>query len=843
MKDKILSLLNQINELLANEKTALKLPDNTFFMDDDLILSGVRRKGVSRYPYSRDGLVVWASHNGYITANESNFTVFRPAYTDEIPPIGFFMGIPFKDGFYPISVSEANSQIYTPVDVKHYTVYSPETAYYIADTDDLVFSVRLFVDRKKRINFTLSAVNKSEKEQKIYLSAFYEALLRFDETEDVWSKEARDTELLENGNFIFHTLHQTNNYMVINRRLSANATESFGTTSLGDYAGASGRACFNGLSLKNGKFERQEIMTKRTEMPLAGDMVHFTLKPGEEATLDHSFTVSRDKDEARSLANDTSLPSGNFEKEIEELEAAELKSVESLKVDFKDWKGKLDPKVLTRFLRTVQRQISFCAFGKCYAGPSLGVRDVFQQLEGALIWNPETARHQIVRAYGYIDPSGRPPRQFTVPPVKSIMPRIDSRPFIDQGVWMIDTVYTYLAYTEDYSILDEVCGYYILPTSNYGNAAPCDKTDSLLEHMLLILEYLIENLDKEFGTNCLRILFGDWNDAIDGLGAVSDGRDRFGSGVSVMATLQLYRCLSEMSEILAHIGKQTDKIPYYAETKRIIREGFFKYAVQTNEKGEKRLVHGWGDKLSYFIGSFKDSDGADRVSFASNAFYAISGMINEDDSLKGIAVDAIKSLDSRFGLMTLKPCFTPSSPGVGRIANILPGTAENACAYVHASLFSICALFLMGESEYAWKQLETSMVISHEEPSLSVFAMPNSYLDNPEYNMHGESAGDWFTGSGTVLIKGLIKYGFGIRPNLDGLRIEIPLTMPTNEAEVSIVVKNEPIKVKYCNEGVGNRRYSVNGKEVKAEINPINGTPFINIPKSDLKSLTVEITD
>ncbi len=843
MKEKLCSLLNQINTLLADKDNALKLPCNTFFMDDDLILSGVRRKGVSRYPYLRDGLTVWASHNGYITANESDFTVFRPSYTDENSPMGFFMGIPFKDGFYPISATEANSQTFTPVEVNHYTVYSPEAVYYIADTDDLAFCARMFVDKDKRINFTLSAVNKSEKEQKIYLSAFYEAMLRFSESEDFWSKNGRDTQRLENGNFIFHTQHHSHSYMVLNCRRSDNAADVYKTTSMGDFAGASGRTCFNGLSLKTGKFERQESMTKRVELPLAAEMVHFTLKQGEEARLDHSFTIVRNFESAKALANDTSLPNGNFEKEIEELEAAEIKSVEKLNINFKDWKGKLDPRVLTRFLRTVQRQTSFCAFGKCYAGPLLGVRDVFQQLEGALIWNPETARKQIVAAYGYIDPSGRPPRQFTVPQDKSIMPKIDSRPFIDQGLWMIDTVYTYLAYTEDYSILDEICGYYILPTVYHGTAAPCDKEDTLLDHMLLIVDYLISNIDREYGTNCLRILYGDWNDSIDGLGVVSDGRDRFGSGVSIMATLQLYRCLSEMSEILSHIGKSEDKIPLYANVRNGIREGFFKYAVQTNEKGEKRLVHGWGDKLSYFIGSFNDPDGDDRISFASNAFYAISGIINEDDSLKDTAVDAIKSLDSRFGIMTLWPKFRPESPGVGRIATILPGNAENACAYVHASLFSICALFVMGESEYAWKQLETSMVISHDEPSLTAFAMPNSYLDNPYYNMNGESAGDWFTGSGTVLVKGMVKYGFGIRPNLDGLRIEVPATMMTDDAEVDIVVKNEPIKVKYSNKGIGKRRYLVNGKEVATEINPVNNTPFITLPKAELKNLIVEVED
>ncbi len=65
MKNKLSELLSQINKLKQNMDDAIKLPDNTYYMDNDLILSGVRCKGVSRYPYTKDGLVVWAAHNGY----------------------------------------------------------------------------------------------------------------------------------------------------------------------------------------------------------------------------------------------------------------------------------------------------------------------------------------------------------------------------------------------------------------------------------------------------------------------------------------------------------------------------------------------------------------------------------------------------------------------------------------------------------------------------------------------------------------------------------------------------------------------------------------------------------
>lgn len=846
MDKKIKELVEQIRQLEQNPEDALALPCNTYYLDNDLILCGVRNKGVSRYPYSYDGLDVWASHNGYVTACESNFTIFRPSYTDEVPCMGFFMGIQQDDGsYYPISVSEANSHLFEPKDLKRYTVYSPSAVYYIADTEKYTFAVRIFVSTDKKINFTMCAVNNTNEPTNIYLASAFEALLRFEEREDFWSKNARDTRLLPNGNFIFHTTHAKENYMALNTRISGSEpTKCYYTTSLGDFVGTSGRTLSNARSLVTGMFERCEKVTKRVEMPIAGGIFHFSLSNGGSASIDYSCTVLRDEAEALKLANDTSVPSANFGELISAYEKKAREDIASLQIHFADWNvSKNNPEVLNRFLRSVQRQVSCCAFGKTYTGPWLGVRDVFQQLEGALIWNPNTSREKIITALNFIDPSGRPPRQFAIPPSKDINPSIDARPFIDQGLWIIDTVYTYLCYTDDYSILDVECGYCILPENGFAPGKYCERRDSVLDHLILIAEYLISNLDTEYKTDCLRILFGDWNDAIDGLGACIDGRQRFGSGVSVMATLQLYRCLWRLAEILKHINKHVDLIPKFTECRERIFKGFFKYAVQTNEKNEKRIVHGWGDKISYYVGSFEDTDGANRISFASNAFYALSDMIREDDSLKETAISALKSLDSRFGLKTLAPYFPKEMKGVGRIANTLPGTAENECAYVHASMFSICALFAMGESEYAWKQFDKSIVISREAPSLTTFAMPNSYFDNETYNLNGESAGDWHTGSGTVLMKGLVKYGLGINPQLDGLIVELPSFMPTDSLDASVLVKGNQVRIRYRNSKVGNRKYTVNGQPVKTSVNPVSNNLYIYIDKGDLKDLCVEVTD
>ena len=49
------------------------------------------------------------------------------------------------------------------------------------------------------------------------------------------------------------------------------------------------------------------------------------------------------------------------------------------------------------------------------------------------------------------------------------------------------------------------------------------------------------------------------------------------------------------------------------------------------------------------------------------------------------------------------------------------------------------------------------MVISHPNATHTTFVMPNAYCESEEYFADGESMGDWYTGSGTVLMKEIMR--------------------------------------------------------------------------------------
>jgi len=85
--------------------------------------------------------------------------------------------------------------------------------------------------------------------------------------------------------------------------------------------------------------------------------------------------------------------------------------------------------------------------------------------------------------------TGRSPRQFSIPPRADIIPKFDIREFVDQGLWVISTLYSYLAFTDDYSILDEVCAYYEIIDEKKGIYKKSEHMGDVLEHLLKITEY------------------------------------------------------------------------------------------------------------------------------------------------------------------------------------------------------------------------------------------------------------------------------------------------------------------------------------------------------------------
>ena len=831
-------LIGQIEALEAGRSAAEALPEKCYFLDRDTVLCYPRSTGDSRFPYGTGGYTLWAHSSGYLSVNESTFYVIQPADEGKEPYLAFFGGIKNGDTYTPVSVTGTARQ---PVEkVQRYTVFTPNCVYYIARAEGVDFCLRCYngSDKDKQTVFSLLALNRTDSEKEIYLSAFFNCLLMYspyESNETKWFKSCK----VKGDRYVFHSVvdldrrTHVDNSAVLQVIGSEKACARFATTSRADCAGGVSESLNCAAPLFTGKYAECRPACKFTDTAAAGNMLHFRVGAGETVRADYVLKVfaGSTPDEIA----DAPLPASfaQIDEAIAEDSRRAKEEYEQPGMVNMRFDGALDGAaaggLLSDFLHNVQRQVWYCALAKNSGVSLLGIRDVFQQLEACLIWAPQSCRAKIIEALSFTNVDGRLPRQYSLPPREGAVPQMDLRAFIDQGVWVINTVYQYLCYTEDYSILDEVCSYLDFTD---GTVKLTNEKGTVLDHLLRITKYLTDHIDYE-KTHCLRIMYGDWNDALDGLGTTADPGKEYGTGVSVMATLQLYANLHEMSEILAHTGGHDDTIAFYAKTRDLLRAGLEKYAIVQKGK-ERRILHGWGDKYSYQVGGFCDVDGKARDGLVVNAYWIISGAIEWDRTLKEDILAGYRRLDSKYGLKTFEPFFDKGVKGVGRIVNLPKGTAENAATYIHATMFGIWSLFMVNESRAAFGQIAKVLPITHKKLSTTPFVMSNSYVYNEEFGMDGESMSDWFTGSANVLIKTFVRFVFGLQPSLSDLTVQPASYIPYEKCRIEVNIKGCVVTLEYRKEGRGRRTFLVDGKEISAVDDGFHAEKIV-LPESAVK--------
>ena len=150
----------------------------------------------------------------------------------------------------------------------------------------------------------------------------------------------------------------------------------------------------------------------------------------------------------------------------------------------------------------------------------------------------------------------------------------------------------------------------------------------------------------------------------------------------------------------------------------------------------------------------------------------------------------------------------------------------------------------MGHSKEAWKTLEKAMVISHDNVTMTTFVMPNSYCIDGDFDFNGESMGDWHTGSGAVLIKDIIKYGFGIEPAMNDVRFIPSAYFPTSHAEIRLFICGKNVTCRYENRNQGERQFYFNGQKLETSFDEIRNTSYVVIDKKALTdNCTLDIID
>ena len=440
-----------------------------------------------------------------------------------------------------------------------------------------------------------------------------------------------------------------------------------------------------------------------------------------------------------------------------------------------------------------------------------GVRDASNDFQGFLAYDIEQCKGIIGNIFSKQRSDGWYPRQ--VPFGGS--DKFDLRQFVDSACFLTEFVYDYLAYSGDYSILENVYGYY-----------DSELVESGLAHLVKGMEYLLafENTGEHGLTKSRG---GDWLDCLNSAGLK-------GRGETVMVSCQLVMCLKYLAEILKKIGETgAEKYLAYAEKlKATINE------VSYNQDG---FYNGVFTDNGVWIFSNNDPDGEKRVYAPTNSYAIISGVAKGKEK---DVVEHLETLETDKGYQLFSVPFGKKYvDGIGKMGtgDFQPYFSENASVYNHGSqFFYIRALAEVGEYEKLYKVLNFAMPFNennHKERDICAapYAITNCYHLVPSFC--GRAGFSFLTGSVAMLERSVYNWMFGVRYTLDGLQIKPCLPKEYANSGIELDYKGKKLRINY--NGYGNKVVTaiVNGVVVAVE----NG--ILKLDKKDINSaLEISLT-
>jgi cellobiose phosphorylase len=748
-----------------------------------------------RFVYGFDGFTLWCQADGYIYASDGLHQLFSSTREGEEPSIAFFLDLGGKViSLLPVPFLGDGAE--------RYTVSAIHATYYFTEWEDITTTVRVTTSPTNQLLFSVFVSFKKPRQNCRLLTycSPYEKDELGKSDEDRWFLTTKTSGRIhqdEKSRFLFSPCSVTvfedpDRFTSLTHQslLRGSCALTPGikfqeyeiTTSRKEFVGGNNRNLNNPVAFERQHFPEQRPETVFNDKGIFSNALFFNAESDSALRLDYIYQRALNPKDLEKLSNEPVVPD-LVDKAVQQVAVENLGCLGSLKIEgaFEKKFSEIGDQDFFPFLITLQHQVAVCSNIKGYmqlARRSLvGIRDVFQALEAYLYFAPEKAKEKILEALSYTCLSGRCLRQYLPG-----SPIADTREFIDQGLWVIKTIIEYVKVTGDQSILSEEVGYHEIVEDNpyIGSVRPVQTNETVLLHLFRILDYLINNINPK--TQLLMALYGDWNDALDGLGFTDKKDKQFGTGTTVMGTLQLYQNCKDMIDLLNFLDSpesHEDKIEFYQTTKEKLYSGLVHNAV-LGSGGAIRVAHGFGDDSKYTVGGPKDPDGASRYGLTGNAYWIISGMhqdakMQEDLDLLPAILSAYEQLDDKYGLRTFHPPFARGTEHwFGRIPRLPAGTAENGATYNHATLFGVWSLFQAGQSKAAWRQLEKLLPFTaiHNNYNLTPFVIPNSYIHNIEKGLDGESMNDWQTGSSNVLLRILIWFVFGFRPELNHLRIQ-----------------------------------------------------------------------
>jgi N,N'-diacetylchitobiose phosphorylase len=363
----------------------------------------------------------------------------------------------------------------------------------------------------------------------------------------------------------------------------------------------------------------------------------------------------------------------------------------------------------------------------------------------------------------------------------------------DDAQWLFNAVPAYVAETGDVDFYKKV-----LPYADHGQA-------TVLGHLRRALEFNLERTGRN-GLPCG--LLADWNDCCN-LGF---------TGESVMVAFQVRYGLGIYAEITERL-----KMPEESNWALSQREKLDKAIQKICWDGEWFIWATGKDGTIY--GTSRMDEG--KVYINTQAWAVISGAASPQQ-----AKTAMKSMKeylfTPYGLTLSAPPFekTPKQIMGGVVFN--KGIKENGGIFNHPQSWAVMAECMLGTGDQAYEYYRAFMPAAYntraEIRQIEPYVHSQTTYATCSPNA-GKSRTPWLTGTVAWSYFAAVEYILGIRPEIDGLRIDpcIPSNWPGYE--MSRIFRNKKLTIKITNPSgkcKGIRNLKVNGKTIQGNLLPIS---------------------
>jgi cellobiose phosphorylase len=372
----------------------------------------------------------------------------------------------------------------------------------------------------------------------------------------------------------------------------------------------------------------------------------------------------------------------------------------------------------------------------------LGFRDSVQDILGVTAAIPEGAHERLeLMLTGQLSNGGAMPivRPFEHHPGQEVPPEPEEYRS-DDCLWLFNAVPAYVGETGDLDFYKVV-----LPYADQGEA-------TVFGHLRRALEFNLERTGKH-GLPCG--LSADWNDCL-----------RLGYfGESLFVAFQLRLGLTVYAEVAERLGEPEDASWALAQRETLDA------SIQACAWDGDWFIWAIGEDGTVY-GTREYEEG--QVYLNTQVWSVISSSATNEQATR--CMQTVKErLATPYGLMLSAPPFVKTPIDVMRAVVFNPGIKENAGIFNHTQGWGVMAECLLGNGDRAHEYYRASMPAAYNqraeirqiEPYVQGQTTYSVYSPRP-----GNTRTSWLTGAAPWAYFSATQYILGLRPEIDGLRID-----------------------------------------------------------------------